>query len=264
MCLSGWIFDLTLLKSISPGLISIKVNTAIVFIIEGVLLLLSLEQLKPSGIKNIKFAFWFLLSLVVLISSLSLFEYLLGKNFGIDQFLFRNLDKNTLFPGRMAPNTAVLFLLSSLSILLLSPSWQSDRNPVIAAVISLVLVIACLFSIADYPEPGMGNVLGNFNPMAYPTAFAFIILSMGIFALSMNSSNISWSLKRGITIGFIIGLALIIGMSLFSNSSTMSLRKSYISVVHTDDVRFHINELQSDLEDVELNRQNYLLFGNAK
>jgi PAS domain S-box-containing protein len=116
----------------------------------------------------------------------------------------------------------------------------------------------------DYPETGMGNVLGNYNPMAYPTTFAFIILGLGTFTLSITLSKISWSLKRGITIGFITGLALILGMSLYSNSSTINLRESYVWVVHTDEVRFHINELQTDLEDVELNRQNYLLFNDVK
>jgi len=204
------------------------------------------------------------MAVALIIVSLTLFEYLLGKNFGIDQIIFTDNGKSTLLPGRMAPNTALLFLLTGLSIILLTPPWQSIRNSVIAAILSLISVIGCLFSLEDYPKFGMGNVLGNFNPMAFPTAFAIIILGIGIFSLSISSSNISWSLKRGITLGFITGLALILSMSLFSNSSTMSLREAYIRMVHTDDVRFHINELQSDLEDVELNRQNYLLFGNAK
>jgi signal transduction histidine kinase/CHASE3 domain sensor protein len=259
----GWIFDFTFLKNISPDLISIKVNTAVLFIMVGFLLLLRIQQINLSLNKNYKLAFWFLLVLVIFIASVTLVEYFSGKNFGIDQIFFKDLDKQSVFPGRMAPNTSILFLFSAISILLLSPRLLK-RNSFLSAVLSLISVIACLFSLDDYPKPGMGNVLGYYNPMAYPTAFAFIILGLGTFTLAISLSKISWSLKRGITIGFIIGLSLILGVSLFSNSSTISLRETYIWVAHTDNVRFLINELQTDLEDIELNRQNYLLFIDVK
>ncbi|MDR3666106.1 MAG: ATP-binding protein [Ignavibacteriaceae bacterium] len=263
LSLTGWIFDFTFFKSVYPDLITMKVNAAVLFIMSGFLLLFRLDQINSPAYKNNELAFRLLFALVFIISAVTLFEYIFGINFGIDQLLAKDLDKRSIFPGRMAPNTAVLFLLSSFSILLLAPRLLKKYS-VISAILSFISVIVCLFSLDDYPKLGTGNVLGNYNPMAYPAAFSFIMFSLCTFGLAITLSWISWSLKRGITIGFIIGLTLILVMSLYSNSSTINLRESYISVVHTDEVRFHINELQSDLEDVELYRQNYLLFNDIK
>jgi PAS domain S-box-containing protein len=261
--LTGWIFDLYFLKSINPDYSSMKANAAILFIISGVLLFMCAGNSEPRS-RVIKFVYGIFITFSILIASLTLFEYFLGKDFGIDQIFFSDRDKMTLFPGRMAPNAAILFFLTALSIILLSPWWKSAKNSIIAGILGLILITACFFSLADYPKLGMDNVLGNYNPMAYTSAFAFLIMGIGIISLSINLSNISWSLKRGITLGFIFGLVLILAMSLFANSSTISLRQTYIQVAHTDVVRFHINELQSDFEDIELNRQNYLLYGDGK
>src|SRR5664279_2399891 len=77
--LTGWIFDLTLLKSFYPDLISFKVNATVLIIITGFLLLFRIYQIKLSVHTNYELAFRILSALVIIIASATLFEYILGK-----------------------------------------------------------------------------------------------------------------------------------------------------------------------------------------
>jgi len=64
--LVGWLFDLGLLKSILPGHISMKVNTAIGFVCSGAALSLSLRANSPSSRKlRYPIAFLSLITLVI-------------------------------------------------------------------------------------------------------------------------------------------------------------------------------------------------------
>ena len=64
---------------------------------------------------------------MLLVAGLTLCEYVTGADFGIDQLLFRDTpDPHTIFPGRMVEATALGFLFSGASLLLLG----AGRAPV--------------------------------------------------------------------------------------------------------------------------------------
>ena len=74
---AGWVFNLEILKTISPVWVSMKVNTALAILISGVSLLLFI-----SG-KNRQMAFLF--ALIVFLTGLaSISEYLFNWNAGIE------------------------------------------------------------------------------------------------------------------------------------------------------------------------------------
>ena len=91
----GWIFDLQLLKSILPGLVTMKANTAVCFILGG--LSLFLQQRSHSKLitkkhqKNYNFLSYSSSFLLILISLLTLVQYSFNLDLGIDQLLFKEV-----------------------------------------------------------------------------------------------------------------------------------------------------------------------------
>src|SRR3990170_6882746 len=111
MVLVGWALDITALKSVLPGWVAVKPNTALAFILTGLALLFS--SLPPSTVNPqlstiLSRLARFCAVLAGLIGLLTLSEYVFGWNSGIDQWLFRETAGavGTSHPGRMAPDTA--------------------------------------------------------------------------------------------------------------------------------------------------------------
>jgi len=117
---------------------------------------------------------------VVIIGLVTLAEYLLSQNLGIDELLFpAALQHNApSFPGRPSPHTAASFLLLGTSLLLLAVRrvWSRGLSQYFAIGTSLVAMlalvgyayrIAFLYSIS--PNTGM----------ALHTALTFLVLSLG-------------------------------------------------------------------------------------
>ncbi|MCW6050030.1 PAS domain S-box protein [Lyngbya sp. CCAP 1446/10] len=180
----GWIFDLQLLKSILPGLVTMKANTAVCFILGG--LSLFLQQRSHSELtttkyqKNYNFLSYSSSFLLILISLLTLVQYSFNLDLGIDQLLFKEGYTLTSLstPGRMAPNTAAAFLLLGTAQLLLS-----ERRP---KYLRVQILSCCAFLIAFLGLIGYiyGKALfyriGDNTGMALHTSVAFMLLSLGI------------------------------------------------------------------------------------
>ena len=116
--LVGWLFDIPFLKSVLPGLVTMKANAALCFILAGVALRLLENEASPPRLRQLAQA------LAVIVSSiglLTLCEYFSGWDLGIDQLLIEEPlgAVHTLQPGRMAPITAVSFVLIGFAMLLL-------------------------------------------------------------------------------------------------------------------------------------------------
>jgi methyl-accepting chemotaxis protein len=101
--LGGWVLDVQFLKQMSPGFASMKVNTAIEFALLGVACWLAS---KDDGVRLRRS----LALAVIAIAIATGLQDLLGTDWGIDQLLFRD-DTGSAVPGRMAPVTALNFLL---------------------------------------------------------------------------------------------------------------------------------------------------------
>jgi two-component system NtrC family sensor kinase len=180
----GWIFDLQLLKSILPGLVTMKANAAVCFILGGFsLFILQRRRAELTARKHQKIANCLIFScsfLIILISLLTLVQYSFNVDLGIDQLLFK--DSSTLTspaaPGRMAPNTAAAFLLLGTALLLLS-----ERRP---KYLRVQILSCCAFLIAFLGLIGYiyGKALfyriGDYTGMALHASAAFMLLSFGI------------------------------------------------------------------------------------
>src|SRR5215207_972967 len=101
MVMLGWIMDLPVLRSILPGLPAMRFNTALCLLLLGSSIwFLQNEESSPAR-KRIGKA---LAGLTLLISLLTLSEYLFAWNLGIDELFIKDLlSPPNLFPGRISP-----------------------------------------------------------------------------------------------------------------------------------------------------------------
>ncbi len=193
----GWILNISVFKSILPGLPTMKVNTALCFILGGSSLWLWHQrsmlqhklQTKPQNSKlrtqNLvsKIIRLLIVSsafLVILIASLTLIEYRFNLDLGIDQLLIVQPEPadSMALPGRMAPNTAATFLSIGTALLLMSSHrtkiWATQSLAITAWLMSFVGLLGHVYGSAYF------YTAGSYTGMAIHTAIAFQLLSAGI------------------------------------------------------------------------------------
>ncbi len=175
--LVGWLFESDLLKSVLPGSVAMKVNTALGLILSGIALRLWHQQPQRRWTR------WCAQGcgiIVVLIGWLTLMEYSFSIDFGIDQFWVRTpIDPlGDAAPGRMAVHTAFCFFLLGINLLLLH-FRRARALP--AQILAILIFLVALLGMLGYV---FGNAvfyrIGSPTSMAVHTAIAFLLLSLGI------------------------------------------------------------------------------------
>ena len=133
--LIGWLFDIPVLKSLHPDLVSMKANTALAFLLAGMSLLLHSSR----GTGGQRMTARFLASVVGLIGLLTVAEYAFAWDAGIAQLLFDEPQGTfgTFSPGRMALNTAISFCLlgSALVMLKRKTKWGDGLAHLLVLVV---------------------------------------------------------------------------------------------------------------------------------
>jgi len=179
LVLFGWAFHIELLKSVVPGLVTMKANTALGLAFSGTSLWLLLPG--ESHIRRRQIAH-FLALLVTVIGAATLSEYLFGLNLRIDQLLFNEPTGTvaTYSPGRMAPTTTTAFLAIGLALLLLD--WKTRRGHRPAQVLSLWAAVVAMMAIVGYiyNATGLYRIL-LYTQVALNTSIALFLLSGAIF-----------------------------------------------------------------------------------
>ncbi len=174
LALAGWILNIDTLKSILPGAVTMKANTAVGFLLAGISLWLALSDQTDRFVHRLGQAF---AVGVVLIGLLTLIEYLSGWNLGIDQLLIKESVNAvaTFSPGRMALNTAFNFLLLGLGLLFLDWETRGRHRPAHYLIITASLI--SILGLLGYAY-GVKELYGflNYTKMAINTAVAFTIL----------------------------------------------------------------------------------------
>lgn len=180
--LIGWTFDVEVLKSVFPGVVTMKANTALCFVFLGVSLLTIQRKFFFFYYNDVGRAFAFL---VFLIGVLTLCEYYFGWDLKIDQLLFQEPVGTvmTVSPGRMALNTAVSFVLMGVGVVLTSLTFVYVK--ILAQALFVISGLVALLALLGYTY-GIDTFhfgIAKFAAMALHTATAFILLSLsGILA----------------------------------------------------------------------------------
>lgn len=177
LSISGWIFHIPSLLQVVPGMVVMVFNTAVCFILTGILLLLSNSLIYN---EKKRAAIIIISGFIIFLSILSSTQDLLSYNFGIDHLFVDPtwLNDSSLYSGRMAYNTSFAFLISSVIALLL-PYGQKKWAATLIQFFTFLIILISFFGIILY---GLNlefiNYWYSYNRMAIPSAVLFA--SLGI------------------------------------------------------------------------------------
>lgn len=177
LVLAGWVADVAALRGPVPGAIEMKANTALGFVLAGAALWLlacgPAEGLRRSAGRVCALA-------VLMIGALTLVQYVAGVDLGFDELLFEDVPGATMTvdPGRLAPQTALGFTLIGTALLLLGTPAGTPRRMQGLAIVTAALALVALLGYMYGADPFQG--LPAFSPMAVHTAFAMLVLSIGV------------------------------------------------------------------------------------
>lgn len=186
--LIGWAFDLETCKRVLPGLVAMSPTTALCFISAGSSLIVWTRPGRPCTLARM------LAAVPLAVGTLKLVSLTTGMDIPLDHLLFaaKLADAQTGFPNRMAPNTALNFLLIGGALLLIDVRTQRGIIP--AQSLTLLAALASLLAVFGYAygaKPFYG--VGSYIPMALHTALTFVVMVLGILA---------WDPQRGVMATF--------------------------------------------------------------
>lgn len=184
MVITGWHLKNLSLVQIHPTFAPMQYNTAIAFILSG----LSLITL---GLKYNRIAL-VLGTAIGSLGILTILQHIFSIDIGLDQlFLKQDITTKTGHPGRMAPNTAICFILLGITIAIDSIMKGRHRRYIILKNLCTLILLLGMTSLAGYLiQLDITYEWEMLSHMAFHTAMGFVILSLGLLLRS-------WSAKIG-------------------------------------------------------------------
>ncbi len=267
--LTGWALDLAALKSILPGWVSMKPNTALAFILIGIAVLLSRPRstLPPQPSTAFSRAGRLCGLLAGLIGLLSLAEYIFGWNPGFDQWLFPEPagTVGTSNPGRMAPETAGCFAWLAVAVWIAGGTRKSRWTSLAPVIIGLLVTTFAVAAMLSYFTPSLGAFgWWGLTIMAVPTAATFAVLGLAVSSTGWQRSALSWSLSKNASLAFVGGVALLIVISLNTSRSVVRLNETNQSVTHTEQVLHTVSTIHAAVAQAQNLTRGYVITGDQR
>lgn len=172
---AGWALGVSWLRAPLPGVVDMKANTALGFVLCGLALGLVASGDRRAPSTRLVSACGLL---VAVLGLATLAQYGLRTDLGIDEALFIDDHRagRTVHPGRLAPQTGIAFLLSGTALCLLR--WReigvrlAELLSVAAMLVSVLALIAYTYGVPLLAEfPGL-------TPMAPHTAALCLVFNV--------------------------------------------------------------------------------------
>jgi CHASE3 domain sensor protein len=214
---------------IFPDAAPMQYNTALCFILCGTGLLL-LKSRSPGAALCSG-------GLVALLGSFTLLEYLIGVNLGVDQLLFHPyFEVASAFSGRMAPLTALCFLLFGIALgLSVTGSGKRKRLAAAGLLATIVGMVGGIALLGYLTGMKLAYGWGAYSLMAIHTAAEFILLGGGLLlwcwrtAMRQSYNFVQW-------IPIACSATLIAMVTVVSMGAVTSLRSAFEWRKHTYEV----------------------------
>lgn len=173
---AGWLMGIDTLKSLIPGAVQMKANTALGLMLVAVALFARFPRRSGAG----KLAQYGLGALIGAMGLATLSEYLFGWNLRIDELLFRDLaNAFNAAPGRMSPFSAWTFMVLGAGVAMLGrprTGWFVQICGLQTAAIGMVSLLGYLWNAAELVTDVW------LPPVAVNTALAFMLAGLGMSA----------------------------------------------------------------------------------
>jgi PAS domain S-box-containing protein len=270
LVLAGRLFGVSAPEDTFLG-VTMKANTALAFMLSGISLWILSARPKNQRIDLLARV---CAAFTVLIGVLTLGEYVFGRNFGMDQLLFRDVvTAESTHPGRMSLSGALNFSLLGVALLLLDRHqyrWLGQVFSITALIISLLALMGYAYGVSS---------LYQFSPagaMPIHTAVVFSLLCVGIlFARPeqglvkiFSSDNLGGAMARrlvpaALVIPFLLGWLLLMGQRMGLYDSTFRIVLYSVAMVIAFTILIWWNVVQLHHADfvrtAELSQANSLL-----
>lgn len=195
LVLCGWVLDVAVLKSVAPGLVTMKPMTATGLLSAGLALWLFRTEVTVKWQQRLGQC---CAGLALLIGGVVLIENSMSLDFGIDRVLFRSsvMAEGGLYPGRPAPSTAFCLWLAGMALLALDAKILWLRS-----ALALPILLVCLLALMGYAY-GVSALyqIAPYSSIALHTALSLFILALGLLSarpdpfLSRLTSRLSGSI----------------------------------------------------------------------
>jgi hypothetical protein len=181
----GWIFDIGLLKSITPAWISMKLVSAFAFVLSGIILYFIVRALE-SQFDTAQVVISVASMTIILLMGLLFFSALLNVHTGIEDLFIEDLHDAVMsvVPGRPSIPTMFNFMLIGTAgiVTILNPYKARLTLKIIGSVIAAIGVIAVFGYCLDKPLLYY-YIEGVNSAIAFHTAALFVLLGIGLLCL---------------------------------------------------------------------------------
>ncbi len=182
--MAGWIFNVVLVKSVAPGLITMKFSTAFAFVVSGITLYF-LVRAREGEFEKAQVALSITSFILALLMGLLFFSAVFGIETGIESLFVRDTgDARSVVPGMPSIPTTFNFLLVALAgiLAILNPTGKRQKFRTIGAILGVTGALAAAGYVLGAP------LLYYFIPavnsaMALHTALLFVALGAGLLCL---------------------------------------------------------------------------------
>jgi PAS domain S-box-containing protein len=262
--LLGWWLNNESLKSVVPGSSPMKPNIAAGTLLCGAgLAFLSLTRsAKPARICA---AFGGIA--VLSLGGLTLGEHFFGWNLGIDQGLIRLRANEISQMLRMAPATAICFVLMGIAFVAQSPLVSPRLGVPLAGGMSVALVFIGTLALAGFfLETLFGprwNLLGM-NVSGLTAAVGFLSIGSGLLALLRSEHGLVWSLDTLTTAGFALGILLMVIAAAASFNHTRRMLETTTWLTHRQEVLQKVQKVLTDVTDLLSQQRVYVILGDER
>lgn len=180
--ITGWIYDIPVLKSVYPSWASMKFAAALSFVMSGFILYFLADTKKERlAVKQIILSGAALG--ITLIMGTFLASGVFGMYTGIEHMFIRDIAAPaTFFPGRPSIAAMVCFILTALSAIF--TLLELDKLKFLLRAIGVIIALIGLTAVIGYllGMPALYYSVKNFNnPIAFHAAALFVIIGIGIF-----------------------------------------------------------------------------------
>jgi hypothetical protein len=181
----GWIFDISALKSIWPTWVSMKVDTAIAFLLSAITFYFIVRAVEGEFDKA-QVALSVTCLTIILLMGILFFSALLKIHTGVEDLFVAELagTAKTVTPGRPSVPTMINFMLIGFAgILTMSnPPKLQSKLKIIGLTVAAIGALAVVGYILNAPLLYY-YIEGVSSAMAYHTAVLFVLLGIGLLCL---------------------------------------------------------------------------------
>ena len=181
----GWIFNIGILKSISPNWISMKFDTAIAFFLSGISLYFIVRAIEGEFDKA-QVVLSVTSLIIMLLMGILFFSAILKVHTGIEELFIKEtaIAAKTVTPGRPSVPTMINFILIAFGGIFTMFNPQTLRTQL--RIIGLAVGTIGLLAVAGYiiNSPALYYYVEGINSaMACHTAVLFVLLGTGLLCL---------------------------------------------------------------------------------